>query len=223
MASVRVSQASQCACDLQNRPPGFTHTHSHASTPPATGAVFRLCQPQLCAWAAPFPAPPASCTGRYGATTGLATAECSGVCSPGFGCDLASTSPQASICSPGKYSLLGTCEACPAGKYGDAGGLNSTDCSGDCLPGRWGAPAATTPSCSGPCTAGYACPAGSTSAAPGDSFKCSPGQYNAGGASVCSNCPAGLYGATAGLGSSACTAQCDPGFYCPLGASQQTP
>jgi hypothetical protein len=48
-----------------------------------------------------------------------------------------------SLCEPGYYCLSGVRTACPGGTFGNAQGLK-------------------TPACSGPCTAGYYCPAGST-------------------------------------------------------------
>jgi hypothetical protein len=156
-----------------------------------------------------------SCTacliGTFGNTTGLTTAACSGVCpagvygnataltspacrgpcSPGYACPANSTNATVSICTPGKYSSggLGVCSPCPVGVYGSASGL-------------------TSPACSGPCTAGYACPAGSTSSL---ASICSPGLYSTSGLGVCSPCPLGVYGSTSGVTSPACSGSCSAG------------
>lgn len=63
-----------------------------------------------------------NCTaGTYGATTGLSTAGCTGLCSVGYYCPVRST------------SWMQT--ACPAGTFGDSPGLTSAACSGLCSPG----------------------------------------------------------------------------------------
>ena len=78
--------------------------------------------------------------------------------------------------------------------------------------GRFGnASGATTASCTGPCTAGYACVAGSTDAA---AAVCPQGRYSLSGAASCSDCPPGLYGAETGMVSPACSGNCSGGYYC---------
>jgi hypothetical protein len=67
--------------------------------------------------------------GRYGSTVGLTTPSCSGPCKQGF------------YCSEGSTSV--TQIACPAGRYGTGGSVDS--------------------SCSGKCKAGYYCPVASFS------------------------------------------------------------
>ncbi len=101
-------------------------------------------------------------------------------------------------CGCGDYTC--TCYRCPAGRYGNGG----STC-GYCSPGQYsGAGAAacttcsaglfgstsglTTSSCSGPCRAGFYCPAGSTSPT---AVACVAGQYSLAGAASCSNCAAG--------------------------------
>jgi hypothetical protein len=58
------------------------------------------------------------------------------------------------------------------------------------------------------CTEGYNCSGTSLSTR---AHLCPPGQYSEGGATECSLCPSGVYGATAGLTSANCTAPCPVG------------
>ena len=131
--------------------------------------------------------------GQHGSTAGLVTAACSGPCTAGYACAAGSISPTASICVVGTYSLAGAavCSNCPAGTFGSTQGLTSAVCSGGC-------------------TAGYACPAGSTSAT---SVQCPLGWYSLAGAGVCTACPPGTYGATAGLTTAACSGICAAGRF----------
>jgi hypothetical protein len=93
----------------------------------------------------------------------------------------------------GKYNPASStgCVACAAGLYGATTGL-------------------TTPACTGPCTAGYACPAASTSAT---QVVCTVGRYSLAGAGACTPCAAGLFGTTQGLATAACTAPCPMGSF----------
>jgi hypothetical protein len=59
----------------------------------------------------------------------------------------------------------------------------------------------------GPCTAGYACPAGSTTSTPA-AFICTAGTFSDPGASSCTNCSAGRYGSSSGLSSASCSGLC---------------
>ena len=120
--------------------------------------------------------------GTFGASVGLSVPTCSGLCSAGHYCVAGSTvsTPQhcgagnycpagsgtptpvtlgwyafggpdpvehtnQTVCPTGSYCVSSTLYACPAGRYGDARGLSNS-------------------SCSGACTGGYYCPAGSTRA-----------------------------------------------------------
>jgi hypothetical protein len=67
---------------------------------------------------------------------------------------------------------------------------------------------ATSTSTTAPCAAGFY-------ALSGNCAPCSPGTYSLASSTVCSLCPAGTYGAVAGLGSPACSGAC-PG--CPAGS-----
>ena len=115
----------------------------------------------------------ASCTacpaGQFGNATALTTSSCSGPCAPGYYCLQGSTNATAAPCDVGQYSTGGVsvCSSCPGGTFGNATSL-------------------TTSSCSGPCAAGYACPAGSTNAT---AIPCAAGQYSTGGAAACSAMP----------------------------------
>ena len=65
-----------------------------------------------------------------------------------------------------------------------------------------------------PCSPGYACPAGSTNAT---AVLCFPGKYSLAGSGSCTPCPAGTFGATAGLALASCTAPCVAGRYGAVG------
>ena len=119
--------------------------------------------------------------GTYGASAGLALPSCTGACSAGYYCPRASTSPTSFACNSsavycpamsqapllvdvGYYSWpLGGAgavreDACAAGSY-CTGGVAFA-----CAAGRYGRYALeTSPLCTGPCAAGYTCPAGSVS------------------------------------------------------------
>ena len=101
----------------------------------------------------------------------------------------------------------GCCVDCPIGVYGSSAGLTSSSCSGlcapgkasvsvvslncifDALPGAYGNSAGqTSPSCSGLCTAGFYCPAGSTSAIQNI---CPLGDYCPVGSAAPTPCPLG--------------------------------
>jgi hypothetical protein len=51
---------------------------------------------------------------------------------------------------------------------------------------------------------------------------CGPGTYSTGGATLCSQCPPGVYGSTSGLTSSACSGPCPAGRACPVGTVYPT-
>ena len=138
---------------------------------------------------------------------------CSGPCTAGYYCPANSTSPVANICPPGTYSEAGwgACTNCSAGLYGNTSGLPTSTCSGPCDAGRFGAVSGLTVfSCSGPCSAGYYCPPATTSAT---AHICPAGTYSYEGWSQCTNCSAGLYGATAGMPNASCSGPCVAGYY----------
>ncbi len=161
--------------------------------------------------------------GRFGRDPGALSPQCTGPCDPGYGCVAGSVSPRPALCSPGRYSTSGVCVDCPAGVYGSSFGLTNASCTAPCPGGRWGAPGAGTADCSGACPAGYACPAGFTSAIPSDSFKCPAGRFSLDGSSACRECAAGYYGADVGLTIDTCSGECPAGASCPSGSSAPTP
>ncbi len=125
--------------------------------------------------AAPCPA------GLYGEVPELASRACSGPCSAGYYCPAGSvTATQVPCGGPGVYCRAGSGEPtvaapgeftvgptdvtrnaslpCPSGSYCVAGGLEP------CVAGSYGcADRLSAPSCNGPCTEGFFCPAGSRS------------------------------------------------------------
>ena len=124
--------------------------------------------------------------GRYGAAQGETSSQCSGPCAEGFYCPLpGSVSPTAEICadpntfcmtgsvtphvvSPGYYSLLGAEVGGSAGRAFEHKCEPGFYCSGGerlrCPKGVYGGSfGLTNESCSGKCSEGYFCPAGSLS------------------------------------------------------------
>ena len=166
------SAAVYCAGNVQTTVPLGSY-----STPEAVSATIRtgaaVCPPgYYCANGVRTACPP----GVYGSTSGLTSAGCSGPCSGGYYCPgTNNTSPTAVACggaaffcppgasSPtavgvGNYSVAGAAQApCEPGSYCVAG--VKTLCAG----GTYSATAAATVPCTLVCTAGYYCPAGSTS------------------------------------------------------------
>lgn len=165
-----------------------------------------------------FSTGPALCpAGRYGSTTGLSAATCSGVCSAGAACPAGSTANVANSCAPGSYCVAGAAPApCPAGTFGSSSGLSTAACSGPCSGGA-SCPAGSVANVALSCPAGYACAAG---AAP---VQCLPGTYSLGGAASCTNCAAGSFGSTSGLQSAACSGLCPAGSFAAAGAAACTP
>jgi hypothetical protein len=119
--------------------------------------------------------------GSYGAEPELSSSACSGQCSAGHFCSVNSTSAVQAPCggvdvfcpagsgepqvaAPGMYTVGPTIATrngslpCPGGSY-CTGGVQLP-----CAAGSFGcADRQSTPTCNGPCTAGYFCPPGSTS------------------------------------------------------------
>ncbi|KAJ1420393.1 hypothetical protein B484DRAFT_351281 [Ochromonadaceae sp. CCMP2298] len=141
------------------------------------------------------------------------------------------------FCEPGHYCSSGVRTQCPAGRYGSSSALNSSACSGPCEPGHYCPPASLTGTalpCGG---AGSYCPEGSSeptavsvgyytldaqgseapTASRSQQTQCPRGYYCVGG--MRQVCPAGTYGATAGLSSPACSGICPAGWYCPTASA----
>ena len=148
--------------------------------------------------------------------------------------DSASGAGSCSPCAPGRFSgtvSAPSCDNCTAGLYSLG---NASSCL-LCPSGTYGSVAQTSSQCSGNCSAGYFCPAGSVSQTQAE---CPPGQYSLPGAGACSLCvsgrfgnasrlgtalcsglcPAGRFGDTPGLVNWTCSGQCTPGRYCPEGS-----
>ena len=105
-------------------------------------------------------------------------------------------------CPPGTGGP--NCQACGAGRYQAGGGQAGTTQCTDCPAGRYGAtPGLSSSDCTGPCSKGYYCPAGSTTP-----------QAKA--------CPAGTIGDQEGLASPSCAGPCPAGYYCPAGTTTPT-
>ena len=122
-----------------------------------------------------------------------------GAAAAGYACPSGSTNATAVLCTPGRYSLGGAsaCTLCSGGLYGDSYGLASS-------------------SCSGMCTAGYACPDGSSSPTV---TACAVGTYSVSGSPSCSLCPAGYFGNATTLTTSTCSGLCAAGYSCPAGST----
>lgn len=184
----------------------------------------------------------ANCTacpaGKYGSSVASTTNTCTGPCAAGYFCPAGST---------GQYGGTATTAAasttpCPAGTY-STGGATSETCT-DCPAGTYGSSTATTTaSCTGPCTAGYYCPARSSSPYGGSPtqmggsiiYICPRGAYCPTGSSTPILCPAGTYNNVLGktriedclvgtAGRYYCPgtttssgATCPAGYYCPVG------
>ena len=107
-------------------------------------------------------------------------------------------------CPPGTYALAGaaSCSLCPAGTFGASAGATSALCSGACASCAAGSTFSAAVATS--------CPAGSvpSGSALGACAPCGPGTFAPAGAASCSLCPAGTFGSTAGLSSSACSGYC---------------
>ena len=124
--------------------------------------VFELAFQQQC-----------NCVVRFGVTDfflpsrtwKVTLAQCNASCTPGYYCDSASLSTTFAICGVGSYSASNatTCSPCPPGTYGASQGLGTAACSGNC-------------------TAGYYCTAGSTTPT---LMGCPPGQYSQSGWGAC--------------------------------------
>jgi hypothetical protein len=159
-----------------------------------------------------------ACTaGRFG-SGGSTNASCSGPCTAGFACPTGSPNATAAVCSAGFMCPPGspndTASVCPAGQYSVSGAASCTSCPA----GRFGSGGSTNASCSGPCTAGYACPVGSGSAT---EVVCPAGLYAPSGASNCTACPAGRYG-LGGSTNVSCSGPCSAGYACPVGSLSAT-
>ncbi|RYY33684.1 hypothetical protein EON62_04000, partial [archaeon] len=148
------------------------------------------------------------------------------------------------ICEAGFFCVHAARHACPPGTYSDVLGLSSAAGCLPCAPGFYcpytNHSVATAVQCG---SAAVYCPLGSAtpvSASPGyytvggyerqlglpesttrvTEVACEPGTYCERG--IRRACPAGTYGATARLNSSACSGECERGHFCPPGSTRAT-
>ncbi|TYZ58639.1 hypothetical protein PybrP1_009226 [[Pythium] brassicae (nom. inval.)] len=162
------------------------------------------------------PCPP----GTYGATTKLATPQCTAPCPAGSYCPLQTVTPI----------------PCPGGTFGDRVGLQDASCSGFCREGYF-CPRGSISGTQNPCGLGVFCPVGSetpTRASEGAfvingnaahakaQLACPVGSFcvGDGGAEFC---PGGTFGNASGLTTSECAGRCAGGHFCPRGSSSATP
>ena len=66
-------------------------------------------------------------SGVYGATRGLTTAACSGMCAVGYECPAGSTNATAVVCPLGYFCGGGDRQPCPAGRFSDRPGATSVN------------------------------------------------------------------------------------------------
>jgi hypothetical protein len=145
--------------------------------------------------------------GTFGNSSGLSSPACSGNCTApgGSACPPGSTNATGTPCAAGTWSAGGTsnCTLCPVGRYSLSGWSACVDCPAGRFGGTAGLPSA---SCTGNCSAGYACPAGSSNST---AVLCGAGQYSVSGSGSCTSCPASAPFASAGsVGSGSCYTAC---------------
>lgn len=135
--------------------------------------------------------------GRYGATSGLRSSACSGLCAEGHYCPAGSTVATAFPCGGLDYY-------CPEGSPRP-------------IPAAAGRYTVSRSDIARNRTAFEQLTEGSVSqAARVAELLCSPGHYCRGGVSI--PCPRGRYGNSTGLQTAACTAMCPDGSHCPAGS-----
>ncbi|CAM4616195.1 unnamed protein product [Lepidochelys kempii] len=165
---------------------------------------------------------PAACklcpVGRY--CRGDANWEPDGLCSAGYYCSggaadaIPHRTPRLPLngpCPPGHYCPEGTQfpVACPVGTLNNATGGSSQDSCVPCYPGFFCASIGLS-SPTGPCAAGFYCPANFSSFSP-TAFLCPKGHFCSSGSVHPAPCPTGEY--QPNRGSESCI-PCQPGFYC---------
>ncbi|XP_042328221.1 uncharacterized protein LOC121933064 [Sceloporus undulatus] len=156
--------------------------------------------------------------GRY--CSDNANWEPDGLCSTGYYCagGASDTVPQSTAefplngpCPRGHYCPEGTWfpVACPVGTLNSATGGSSPDCCVPCYPGFFCAGVGLS-SPTGPCAAGFYCPANFSSFSP-TAFLCPEGHFCHSGAAYPAPCPTGEYQPNRG---SVYCLPCQAGFYC---------
>ena len=151
-------------------------------------------------------APTVCPAGRFGDDESLTDAFCSGPCARGHYCEAGSTNATAASCGAGTFNPsegMGTSSACivaPLGHYSLRADIEKRPCPA----GRYGATERMLDAnCSGACSPGHYCVAGSTS-------------------SAAAACAAGTYRTQPGAGSQLDCTVCEAGHECPIGATQQS-
>ncbi|KAG9401129.1 hypothetical protein AC1031_009884 [Aphanomyces cochlioides] len=185
--------------------------------------------------------------GTFGASPGLTTSNCSGLCTAGFYCPLGSTSSTQQECGPPKYfcpSGTSVRQVVAPGYYTTASSLArmGLDDSLDLSPYQAAAQF--------PCDRGYYCIRGIRYACPPGTYGqtvgletsdcsglCPPGTFTAScrlftvkegsycplASAMPTPCPPGVFGATSGLNTSACSAPCPLGYFCRSGTIAPEP
>jgi hypothetical protein len=136
-------------------------------------------------------------------------------CAAGRWGSIGKTGPCVQLCEAGYTCPDGATSArtfpCPAGQFSGAGAGECTPCAA----GRWSDRVAWPVPCGANCTAGYACPAGSTNRT---AAECQPGTYSLTGSGVCTPCQAGRWSSGTARWY-ACDLPCHEGHWCPEGSS----
>ena len=140
--------------------------------------------------------------------TGLTVSGSACVCSPGNYVPAYSTT--CTNCLAGTFSVLGDiCTNCPAGSWSAAGAAACVNCSAG-----FSCPASSTTS-----TACTSCLSGTWSIAGGACTNCLAGTYSGAGATTCPSCSVGQWSAA---GATSCT-NCNAGYSSPAGSASCTP
>ena len=147
--------------------------------------------------------------GMYCDAAGLITPT--GNCSEGFICEGAATSATAELCPAGFYCLNGTTspQPCPRGTFSNISGLQYAEQCIPCTSGQYCDNEGLTTT-SGPCSAGYYCPEGSSVSMP-EEYHCPTGLYCPGGTAHPLECSSGYYTNTSRM--ITCLI-CPAGYYC---------
>lgn len=183
-------------CPVGSGSPLRTASGQRTVLQPAQDRVVPCDAGAYCTGGVQYPCP----VGRFGARGGLADRDCTAACPVGYFCSQTTDDPWAALatnrsannagvgnvnpaqCPPGSYCPDGRYRLpCPAGTFGNVSGLRDAFCSGLC-------------------SAGHYCPAGSVSAEE-------------------VACPAGRYGDARGWPDANCAGPCPEGYFCPLGTA----